>query len=96
MGTFEEKQQRYQKQIEKNPSQFEPHYEMGKLYFEHATQAGSKEPSAEKWLKQSAEHLEKADQIKPDNRDNLTMLREVYTMTYDSEKVKGINERLRD
>jgi hypothetical protein len=95
METFEEKQQRYQKQIDNNPSQFEPHHEMGKLYYEQASQAGSTEPSTTRWLQQSASHLEKADQIKPDNRHNLTILREVYSMAHDSEKVKGINERLR-
>lgn len=96
METFEEKRNRYQKQIDQNPLQFEPHFEIGKLYYEHTKQAGSMEPLAKKWLQQSAEHLEKADQIKPNHRDNLTILREVYVMTYDSEKVKGINERLKN
>ena len=95
METFEEKRIHYQKQIEKTPSQFEPHYALGKLYYEQAAKGGSStDPSVTQWLQHSAEHLEKADQIKPDNRDNLSMLRQVYTMTHDSEKVKGINERL--
>lgn len=96
METFEEKRQQYQKQIENNPSQFESNYEMGKLYYEQASQSGSTEPSATQWLKQSAQYLEKADQIKPDSRDNLTMLQKVYTRINDSEKVKGINERLKN
>jgi hypothetical protein len=95
METFEEKRIQYQKQIDKTPSQFESHYELGKLYYEQAAKGGgSAAPSVTQWLQKSAEHLEKADQIKPNSPDNLSLLREVYTMTHDSEKVKGINERL--
>ncbi len=94
METFEEKRKQYQKQIDNNPAQFEPRYAMGKLYYEQASREGSPESSAKQLLQQSAEHLEKADLIKPGNRDNLTMLREIYTITNHSDKAKGINERL--
>ncbi|MFW6019912.1 MAG: tetratricopeptide repeat protein [Bacteroidales bacterium] len=99
----------YKEAIELKEDYFDPIYNLGALYFNDGVQVlkeandlplDDKEKyedmkdKAEDKFKEAMPYLEQALEIRPDDQNTLTALKELYTRLKEYEKLKEINEKL--
>jgi tetratricopeptide (TPR) repeat protein len=110
MGNQEKAANAYKKAIELNPEYFDANYNLGALYvneaagiIEEANQLPLGDPKydvakkeADDKLKAALPYLEKANQIDPKELNTLVTLKEIYARTNQMEKLKAVNEAIKN
>jgi tetratricopeptide (TPR) repeat protein len=111
LGDVEKAVDAYEKAIELNPEYFEANYNLGALYVNQAADILDKandlpldavaeydkqKALADQMLHNSLPYLEKSLELMPDDVNTMVSLKEIYTRLGMSDKLKTIDERLKD
>jgi tetratricopeptide (TPR) repeat protein len=109
MENFDEQLEERRLQLNKNPDDFSANYGMGKLYYDEGeeqlekTKTTSSENEQQQFLsegqkmwQESMPYLEKAFDVDPANKEVVNKLQSVYSQFNMHEKIKGINERIKE
>ena len=109
MDNFNDQIEERRLQLQSNPNEFTANYGMGKLYYEEGkkqldkSKAATSEAEQKKFVdggtkmwQESMPHLEKAFDIDPSNKEVVNKLESVYSQFGMNEKIKGINERIKE
>jgi len=99
----------YTKTLSLNPDHFDAYYNLGALYvnkaaiidleanklpLEETTLFDKLKMEANSYLIQAAPYLEKAIQMQPNDLNTLQTLRQIYSRTKQTEKLKEVNEKI--
>ena len=99
----------YKKAINLNPAYFEPNYNVGALYVNKAAtilDQANKLPldaeaefkklkeEADNYLEYAVPYLEKASELQPEDINTLISLKQIYSRTNKTEKLKAVNEKI--
>ncbi len=100
----------YKKSLELKPDYFNPAFNLGAVYVNHAATLQSEannlpieetekydkmKAEADEALKKAIPYLEKAHQIQPEDTDTLNSLKEIYARLKMNDKLKETNDKLR-
>lgn len=110
MDNFNDQLNEKRLQLDKNPDDFDANFGVGDVYYQEGekfyNQAGSFSDqnseqkslvsNGEKMMQDSMPYFEKAFDLKPTKNEAYSRLESVYTKLNLSEKIKGINERIRE
>lgn len=111
MGNFEEAEKNYKKAIALDNQYFDANYNLGALYVNKAIEIMEKanalplneekkylqmKDEADNLLKTSIPYLEKADELQPGDVYTLRTLKDIYTRLSMLDKLKSVNERLKE
>ena len=110
MDNFSEKLNEKRRQLDSNPEDFDANFGMGDVYYQegersynqangYSDQQDEKKTllnTGHKMLEDSMPYFEKAFNLKPTRNEAYSRLESVYTKLNLNEKIKGINERIRD
>lgn len=109
MENFNQKVDQNKRLLNTNPNDFKANLKLGNLYYQHAEdkmneaeQAGNTDEDEGKsllafgkeLLESSMPYYEKANEVKPGQKEVIEKLTSVYSQLNLSQKVKGINERM--
>lgn len=108
---FAKAESSYKKAIELDPQYFDPIYNLGALYVNSAAiliEEANKLPLSEEkkydelilkangFLDKSLPNLERAIELQPDDLNTMVSLKEIYTRLDKMDKLKEINQRIKD
>lgn len=109
MENFNDQLEERRLQLNNNPDDFSTNYGMGKLYYEEGEEQISKSQvtnseteqkqllsTGNKMWQESMPYLEKAFDADPANKEVVNKLTSVYSQFNMNEKIKGINERIKE
>lgn len=110
-GNFEQAEKSYKKAIELKPDYFDAYYNLGALYVNTAAsvmEEANKLPinetakydalksKADKYLEDALPALEKAEKLLPNDKNTLITLKQLYARKGDAEKIKVIDEKIKN
>jgi len=111
MGNYEEAEKNYKKAIAIDNQYFDANYNLGALYVNKAIEIMEKANSlplseekkynqmkeeADNLLRTSIPYLEKADELQPGDAYTLRTLKDIYTRLSMLDKLKAVNERMKE
>ena len=109
MGEKEKAESAYKKAVELDPGYFDANYNLGALFVNEAAtlleaanqlplgdpKYDSEKAKADNMLSSALPYLEKAVEIRPDDKPTLGALKEIYARTNQLEKLKKVNDAIR-
>lgn len=109
MDNFNQQLEERRLQLNKTPEDFSANYGIGNLYYEEGDELLNKsentnseseqqklEQDGKNMLQESIHYFEKANVIDPENKEVVRKLKSVYSQFSMNEKIKGINERIKE